>query len=291
MNLATLIPLALKTSIILIVFSLGLQSSPQDASYLFRRPGQFVRSLLSMGVVMPVFAIMLAAVFDLRPTVKVALVALALSPVPPILPMKQGRAGGKVTYAIGLLVAAALLAIVLVPLMLEIIERVFGMSLHASPVEIARIVLITVLAPLAVGIAIRRIAPGIAERAAKPMSLVATLLLVASVVPVLFTQWPAISSLIGNGTIAAFAAFVIAGLVVGHLLGGPVPDDRTVLAFSTASRHPGVAIAIASRNFPGEKLVVAAVLLYVLVGAVVGIPYMIWSIRRHASSPEGSPVS
>jgi BASS family bile acid:Na+ symporter len=291
MNLATLIPLALKTSIVLIVFSLGLQSSPQDASYLFRRPGQFVRSLLSMGVVMPVFAIMLAAVFDLHPTVKVALVALALSPVPPILPMKEGRAGGKVTYAIGLLVAAALLAIVLVPLMLEIIERVFGMSLHASPVEIARIVLITVLVPLAVGIAIRRIAPGIAGRAAKPMSLVATLLLVASVVPVLFTQWPAISSLIGNGTLAAFAAFVIVGLTVGHLLGGPVSDDRTVLAFSTASRHPGVAIATASRNFPGEKLVVAAVLLYVLVGAVVGIPYMIWSMRRHASSPEGSPVS
>jgi BASS family bile acid:Na+ symporter len=83
-----------------------------------------------MGVVMPVFAIMLAAVFDLRPAVKVALVALALSPVPPILPMKEGRAGGKVTYAIGLLVAAALLAIVLVPLILEIIERLSGRSLY-----------------------------------------------------------------------------------------------------------------------------------------------------------------
>jgi BASS family bile acid:Na+ symporter len=117
---------------------------------------------------------------------------------------------------------------------------------------------------------------------AKPVSLGATILLLAIALPVLFTTWPAIVSLIGNGTVVAIAAFILAGLAVGHLLGGPDPDDRTVLAFCTAFRHPGVAIAIAGANFPGQKLVPAAVLLYLLVSAVVSIPILAWRRRRHA---------
>jgi BASS family bile acid:Na+ symporter len=117
---------------------------------------------------------------------------------------------------------------------------------------------------------------------AKPVSLVATVLLFAGVLPILFTAWPAIVSLIGNGTVLAIAAFVLAGLAVGHLLGGPDPEDRTVLAFSTAFRHPGVAIAIASANFPGQKLVPAAVVMYLVVSAVVSIPILAWRRRQHA---------
>ncbi len=285
MNLAVLIPLALKASIALIVFGLGLQASLSDATYLFRRPSQLFRSLLSMNVVMPLFAVTLATAFNLHPAVKIALVALALSPVPPVLPKKTLKAGGRASYSVGLLAAAALLAIMVVPAVLEILERIFGWSLHQPAAAIARVVLVSVLAPLAIGIMVHRLAPGIAERLAKPVSLLATILLVASVLPVLFTQWPAIASLIGNGTLVALAAFVIVGLAVGHLLGGPEPDDRTVLAFSTASRHPGVALTIAGTNFPGEKLVLAAVLLYVLVSGIVSIPYMMWSKRRHGWSP------
>ena len=107
-------------------------------------------------------------------------------------------------------------------------------------------------------------------------------MLLASVLPILFTAWPAIASLIGNGTVVAIAAFILAGLAAGHLLGGPDPDDRTVLAFCTAFRHPGVAIAIAGANFPGQKLVSAAVLLYLLVSAVVSIPILAWRRRQHA---------
>ena len=57
-----------------------------------------------------------------------------------------------------------------------------------------------------------------------------------------------------------------------------------MLALSTASRHPGVAIAIAHATFPGEKLTVAAVLLYVLLSAAVSIPYLNWTKRRNAAA-------
>jgi bile acid:Na+ symporter, BASS family len=178
------------------------------------------------------------------------------------------------------LVAAALLAIVFVPVAVELLGGAFGTPAQVSFAAIAWLVSSTVLAPLAAGMVVRRVTPGIAERMAQPISLVATVLLVASILPILFTAWPAMVSLVGNGTILELGAFSLAGLAAGHLLGGPNPDDCTVLALATASRHPGVALAIASANFPGQKLVPAAVLLYLIVSAIVSIPYLTWRQRQ-----------
>jgi hypothetical protein len=69
-------------------------------------------------------------------------------------------------------------------------------------------------------------------------------------------------------------------LAAGHLLGGPEPGGRTALALATAFRHPGIALAAAAANFPAENFV-AVILLYLLVSAVVGVPYAIW--RRRVS--------
>ncbi len=282
MDLTALILLGLKASIFLTVFALALETTLDDALYLFRRPSELVQSLLSMNVIMPLFAAALVALFDLHPAVEIALIALAVSPVPPILPKKQVKAGGHGSYAMGLLVAAAVLAIVFVPLTVDLLGRVFGGAAQISVVTIAQLVFTTVLLPLAAGMAVDHFAPAFADRIAKPVSLAAAVLLIGSALPVVITAWPAITSLIGNGTIIAIAAFVIVGLAAGHALGGPVPEDRTVLAFSTASRHPGVALAIASANFPGEKLVLAAVLLYLIVNAVVSMLYMKWRHRGHS---------
>jgi BASS family bile acid:Na+ symporter len=101
-------------------------------------------------------------------------------------------------------------------------------------------------------------------------------LLIISVLPVLFTQGSAEISLIGNGTLLAIAIFVTVGLIAGNSLGGPNASDRTVLALSTASRHPGIAMAIASTNFPDQKLVLPAILLYLIVNAILSWVFLRW---------------
>ena len=295
MDLATLIPLVvkaiplvLKASILLTVFTLGLKTSIEDVLSLLRRPSLLLRSLLAMSVVMPLLAVALDAAFKFHPAVEIALVALALSPVPPVLPKKELKAGGSSSYGFGLLVVAGLFAIVFVPLALEVVERVFAVPLQLSPGQVAQIILLTVLAPLGLGLLVKSVAPTLAERIAKPLSSVATVLLLAGALPILFTKWPAIVSLIGNGTLAAIVVFILVGLTAGHLLGGPDPADRTVLALSTASRHPGVALAIASANFPQAKLVLPAVLLYLITGAILTIPYLKW--RKSKTQVAGPPI-
>jgi BASS family bile acid:Na+ symporter len=91
-------------------------------------------------------------------------------------------------------------------------------------------------------------------------------------------------ALVGNGTLVAIAAFVVLGLAIGHVLGGPNPHDRSVLALATASRHPAIALTIAQTNFPNQP-VVPAILIYLILGVVLGIPYIKWRQRVDGVGP------
>jgi bile acid:Na+ symporter, BASS family len=280
MTIATLLVLGLKISLILMVFALGLKASVQDAVYLFRRPSELARAMVSMFVVMPVVVFALTRAFDLHPAVRLALAGLALSPLPPTFPKKALKQGGRVSYTVGLLVAATLLAILYIPLALELLERITGNPLRMTAGAVFALVFGALLIPLALGIAVRRFAPAFAERAAQPVSQAATILLLVTFIPLLVKVFPAMVSLIGNGTILVMVLFALVGLAAGHLLGGPDPEDRTVLALSTATRHPGIAIAIVLANFPDQKLAPAAAILCVLVSAIASKPYLAWATRK-----------
>ena len=278
---AQVIGLAIQASMALIVFCVGLKTRAGDILSLLGKPAQLLRSLLAINVVMPVIAALVAAFFDLKPALLVALIALAVSPVPPILPGKEIKAGGTESYAVALLALSALIAIVFVPAAIHILSHVFSRPAQVSPATIARIVLVSVLVPLLIGVAVQRASAAAASRIAGPLSKVAWVVLVLACVPVLIKVWPALVALIGDFTLVAIVAITLAGLAVGHWLGGPDPDDRTALALSTASRHPGVAIAIAQASAPDDHAITAAILLAFLVSTLATIPYVKWRKRTH----------
>jgi BASS family bile acid:Na+ symporter len=284
MTAAQWIGLALKVSLSVIVLCIGLNTRSGDLLWLLRRPGLLARSLLAMNVLLPAIAAALAFGVGLKPPVAVALVALAVSPVPPVLPGKQVRAGGRESYAVALLACSALLAVVLVPATVALLDLLSVHTLHVPPSTVAGIVATTVLAPLLAGVALRALIPTLAARVARPLSLGATVLLLVAFLPVVVKMWPSLMTLVGDFTLAAIVILVVLGLLIGHLLGGPDPGDRTVLALSTATRHPGVAVAVARAATPAEPAVVAAVLLAFLVGAVAPAPYVKWRKRVPAAA-------
>ncbi|MDR6634839.1 BASS family bile acid:Na+ symporter [Phyllobacterium sp. 1468] len=286
MTLTQIIGFAINASMFLIVFALGLRATFDDVTHLFRRPSLFVRSILSMNICMLAVAVVLSLLFDLHPAIKIALVTLAISPVPPVLPGKQEKAGGSASYTIGLLVATALVSIVLVPLAINLLGSSFNIDMDEPASAIASVVLISIIVPLVAGVALRHFTPDLASRIERPTSRFATLLLIVAVLPVLFIASYAIWALVGNGVVIMLVLFTLIGVALGHFLGGPNPDDRTVLALATGTRHPGVALAIANLNFPDEKAVMAVVLYHLVIGAIVSIPYVRWRTRIHALRPE-----
>ena len=291
MDLEQLVRSAVTVSLLLMVFGLGLRATWADATYLIRHlfqpPHRLLRAIVVMFVVVPAIAVALAKLFDLPEPVKLALLAMAISPVPPILPGKQIKFGGEPRVVYGLLVAMSLAAVAVVPLAVEFLGWVFQRDVHIGTIVIAKAIAVSILAPLVAGLLVRQLAPGFAARAAPWVARIGTLLLLVGAVLILAHAWPAVVSLIGKGAVVAFAVLVAFAVGAGYLFGGPEPSDRTVLAIASPMRHPGVALAIAHATFPEDVLAPAAILLLLLIGVVATSIYG-HLLKRRATAPQGS---
>jgi BASS family bile acid:Na+ symporter len=250
MALKELVMLAIQVSILSTVFGFGLNATREDLLYLLRQPRLLARSLLAVFVILPIVAVALAAAFDFPQSAKIVLVALALSPVPPLLPRKEAGAGGQNSYALGM-----------------------------PPGTIAGVVVTGIILPLLAGMAVRTLSPALAERIVKPVALIARLLLPVAVVVLFASAVTSIWALVGDGTVLSMVILTVAGLAIGHVLGGPHPEQSVVLALSTACRHPALALTIATTNFPDRQFG-AIILMYLIVSGIVCVPYLKWHQRR-----------
>ena len=277
--------LGVMISVFITVLSLGMRASLNDVLCLFRRPGLLMRALLSMFVIMPVVAILMVKSFDLDPVIKVALVVLSVSPIPPLFPKKAFKSGGEASFTFGLLAAISLLSIVAIPLVFVLFNAVFIREAKFSESWIVQTILVKILLPLVIGMALRQFAPEWSERYGHIVEKAGGILLLASFLPVLILILPTIWSLIGVPTMLAIVLFALVGAASGYFLGGPDPNERLVLAMATATRHPGIAITLAITN-AGEtpkKLLVAAVILYLIVSAIAVTRFLKWLSGRKTS--------
>jgi BASS family bile acid:Na+ symporter len=260
----------------LMVFGVALGAGRTHLRAAFARPGLLARSLVAMFVVMPIVAVLIAKNFDLNRALLVALLLLALSPVPPILPGKQIKSGGSESFVLGLLVVSALAAIAIVPAGVSVIGSVFQRDLDVPFAVVGKVVGTSVLLPVVLGLAVAHFAPAFAAKATDPVAKVSGLVLLVCLLPILWAGWRSLWVQMENFTVLAMLGFIAIGLLAGHLLGGPRDGDRTALALATASRHPGVAIAVLNAIDPGHKDVVLVVVLYLIVGMVATNPYVRW---------------
>jgi BASS family bile acid:Na+ symporter len=279
--------LVLQVSVIAQVFAIGLGTTWQDATYLFRRPRLLGNSILARNVAVPIIAILLIRAFSFHVAIAITLGVLAVTPVPPLLSRSQLKAGARSEYVLGLLVSQSLLAIVLVPVTIELMDWALGARAHFGVGQVAQLIGKAILAPLAAGMLALRFLPRL-QRLAPLLLMLGSVLLALGALPLLLVAWKTIGVLAGNGAMLALAIFVIAGTAVGHFLGGPLAEDRMVLAIATSSRHPGLALAIARANYPEQGMLVAgAVVIYLIFRLILSIPYARW--RRHAASGPAGP--
>jgi BASS family bile acid:Na+ symporter len=280
MDLKQIVMLAVQVSILSTVFGFGLNATRQDLLYLLRQPGLLVRSLFSVFVLLPIVAVGLALAFNFPQSVKIVLVALALSPVPPILPRRETGAGGHSSYALGLMAVLSIVSIVAVPLGLKFLQLVSGRELGMPPGTIAEVVMKGTILPLLAGMAVRSFLPALAARLGPPVALIARVLLPAAVLVLFAAAATSLWALVGDGTVLSMVILSVAGLAIGHVLGGPHPEHSVVLALSTACRHPALALTIAATNFPDRQFG-AIILMYLIVSGIVCVPYLKWHQRRY----------
>jgi BASS family bile acid:Na+ symporter len=170
-----LAPLALQISILAQVFAVGLTTIWEDGTYLFRRPKLLLNSILARNVAAPIIAIVLIKAFSFHVAVAITLGVPAVTPVP-LLPKSELKAGARSKYVLGLLVSQGVLAIVLVPVTIELMDWALGAQAHFS-VQLA------------------------------PHLLTAgSVLLLAGALPLLLVAWKTFGVLNGNGAMLALVS-------------------------------------------------------------------------------------
>jgi len=281
MDFKQIVLIALQVSIIATVFGFGLNATVERLSALLRQPWLIVRSLIAVFVIMPVVALALVQWFDFSKAVNVVLFSLALSPVPPLLPQREGKSGGNVQIGIALMAFLGLTSIVAVPAIIAVLERVVAREITTPMSTIVGMVLKIVIAPLAAGMILRAVAPAVATRLEKIAAILSRVLLPIAALVLIAGTASAIWQATGVGSLVGLSLFVVVGLVVGHVFGGPDPEHAVVLALSTACRHPAIALTIATSNAPNEP-VAGTILLYLILNLVLAIPYVLWQKARFA---------
>ena len=271
----------LKSCVVVMLCAIGIGSTLADLTYLLRRPSLLFRSLFAMYVAMPLAALAIVRVFPLPVGVRAAILVLAISAGAPLLPRKLmtlGREG----YVFSLVVLSSLLAVVAVPAWLVVLGPYFVRESEVGPRAVGLLVAKASLAPIFVGMLLRPLLGGLAERVSEWVLKVVGGLLVVAGIALLSLNY---RLLVAAGWVAllTLAGFTAVALGIGHALGGRNRDDRTALAVSCATRHVGIAMLAASA-VPNPRTV-AFVLAYLLSAAVVTLPYL----KLRARPAQGTP--
>jgi len=278
----TLLPIALNVAIAIAIFSYALRAGPDDLRFLVRERRLMGLSLISIFIVTPAIAVAVVEWIDMPNAARLAIVALSFSIIRPTLPSKQIAAGGRGPYANALALTVAVLAIPIVPLLVNLSGKASGHPYGVPPGEIAGYVAAVVAIPLLIGLLVRWRLPGPAGRLAEPLKRLSAVISTGAVAIMVLSSLPAIWGLLGTGTIAGMALFTLGSMGVGHLMGGPEPADEVVLALSSATRHPAIALTVASANYP-EQRVSHALVLCLIVNAIIAIGYERWQRRRRGT--------
>jgi len=281
--------LVLLLGVVLLVVAIGLRARLEQPLLLLRRPALALRALVAMYLFLPALVLALVWMLPLQAGVGAVLLGLAVSPVLPPWARKGAALGARSDYVIGLQVLSSAVALLVIPVMLWIVEALFGVQVSLRPLAVEQVLLVTVALPLAVGMVLARLTPAAAPRLASRAERWGGVLLLLGLAVLLPLQLPAILGVLGQGTLALILAVVALGLLIGHLLGGPEPAQRAVLASAVVHRHPAVALLLAMGSgtaadasvtgTAADASVTGTVLLYMLVALLLPIPYERWRRR------------
>jgi bile acid:Na+ symporter, BASS family len=277
MDPATIVKLILVLGIVLNVVAIGMRAKPGDVLALVRQPVLAVRSMAAMFVFVPALVLMLVLMLGLSGPVAAVLLALSVAPMPPLISNKELKAGSDREYAIGLQMLATLFSVAAMPALMVVAGLVFGRIYPFQPMAMVMVLMVTVLAPMLIGLAVGHFLPDRLAGASLWLGRGGMALLGIGAVALLAARGSDIVDRLGDGTLLITIVIASGALAIGHLLGGPVEGNRNALAITCAARHPGVAITVVSPIMPEAAAAVLGMAgLYWLVSFLVTTIYVKW---------------
>ena len=245
-----------------------------------RRGGLFARATVLDVVIVPLLVWGLVQAFSIPDHYATGLLLVGVASAGPLGIKAAQLARADLPYAIALVVVLEAANVVAIPVWVALLLPP-GVQVPMWPV--VRTLLLLVLAPLAVGMAVRARRPPTAARLAQlaaPLSTVGLLVVIAIVLARYARIVLDVFVAVGPAALTA----VLLALLLGWLLGGPGRPTRAATSLVTGVRANGPALAIAQASFPSLAAVSVAIVAFGIFSVLLPVSFAI--VAGRTAEPE-----
>jgi BASS family bile acid:Na+ symporter len=235
--------------LMLIMFSLGLTLVAKDFALVVRRPLLVGAGFATHLLVLPLLGLGIGLVFRLSPEMALGLFIVSLCPAGTTSNAMTFVGRGNVALAVVLTALSSLVTVFTIPIVLSwAVSSFLGAGAAAVPslsvphliLQLAQITLI----PIAAGMIVRRLLPGLAARLARWLRPTAFVIVVVVIAFSVAVSYKMVLDNLVRATPAIYALNLAAmgfGLLLGRLLGADARDSMT-LAIETGIQNVTLAI-------------------------------------------------
>jgi len=159
-----------------------------------------------------------------------------------------------------------------------ILDRYYPYELGITPFQVLSKVASQVLLPLAIGMAVRRFVPQIADLAARVVQYFFLASLAAAGGVALYLGAPVFLQ-VEPKVLLAVVLVVLGAELMGFFAAGPDLEARRTVAVASALGNPGLGLAVIAASYPNFKAA-AFVMAYVVARKIALIPFEAWIKHR-----------
>ena len=276
-----------------IMLGLGLSLTIEDFRRVVSYPRAAFIGLFSQIVLLPAVAFGLAMAFGLPPELAVGLVLLAASPGGATANLFSHLAKGDVALNITLTAINSLLAVVTMPLFVELALRTFMEQDKRLPLQTDKAiqVLVIILVPVAIGMAIRSKKEAFAQRLERPVKGLSAGFLALVILAAVLKERANLVEYFQQVGLAALS-FNLISLAVGYLLPQllAVPRRQAIAVGMEIGVHNGtLAIAVATTVLGSTAIAIPAAI-YSLIMFFTAAAFGWFLARNESDADAPTPV-
>jgi BASS family bile acid:Na+ symporter len=217
MSADPLLVIFLPAALGIIMLGLGLSLSLADFARVAQFPKPVLVGLFCQLLVLPLVCFVIASSFGLAPALAVGLMLLAASPGGTTANLYSHLAHGDVALNITLTAVSSVIAILSMPLIVNLSISHFMEGDQALPLQFAKVVqvFVIVLGPVAIGMLLKRQLPTFAARMEKPVKIISALFLLLIILLAIVKDWATVLEYAPQVGLAALV-FNLISLAVGY---------------------------------------------------------------------------
>ena len=245
------------------MLALGLSQTVKQIIEPLKNVRITISAIVAIYIILPLLATSIARLFGLDPSLRYGLVLLAMAAGAEVGPIFTAKSNANVSLSGGILAMSIAITIIYIPLMLGVLLP----DVHFDVKHLLLKLILTIVAPLLLGLFIRSRFEKIAHTAEKYLHTISRLFVVLLLLTLIGLYFRPFIGLFGTYTLLAGLIYIVSAFALGYLLGWPERSNMLAMGYMHGARNASVAVIVASSAFsdqPSVMLMIATMVILML---------------------------